>query len=55
MCHKEGHCPDAKACFSYCVGLGYKQYGGLCTTQGLNLCCCVSAERPPACVIQVTI
>ncbi|QCE15568.1 hypothetical protein DEO72_LG11g2579 [Vigna unguiculata] len=19
VCHKEGHCPDAKACFSYCV------------------------------------
>lgn len=21
-CHEEGHCPDEKACFNYCVGLG---------------------------------
>ncbi|BAT78853.1 hypothetical protein VIGAN_02160100, partial [Vigna angularis var. angularis] len=49
VCHKEGHCPDGKACFNYCVGLGFKQFGGLCTTQGINLCCCISQEppRPP--------
>ncbi|KAK7353372.1 hypothetical protein VNO80_18818 [Phaseolus coccineus] len=42
VCHKEGNCPNAKACYSYCVGLGFKEYGGLCTTPDIHLCCCVS-------------
>ena len=46
-CHKEGNCPNEKDCFNYCVGIGYKQYGGRCTSQDLNLCCCASNGRPP--------
>ncbi|KAK7390551.1 hypothetical protein VNO78_25860 [Psophocarpus tetragonolobus] len=41
VCSKGGNCPNAKACYNYCVFLGYKDYGGLCTTNGTNLCCCI--------------
>ncbi|RDX79762.1 hypothetical protein CR513_39775, partial [Mucuna pruriens] len=44
ICAKAGNCPDAKACYNYCVFWGYKDYGGRCTVDRDHLCCCISAE-----------
>ncbi|KAG4388377.1 hypothetical protein AAZX31_09G147900 [Glycine max] len=44
ICVKGGNCPEAKACYNHCVFFGFKDYGGLCTTDGQNLCCCISDD-----------